>query len=390
MHTPGAICVTGANGLLGGLCVAALVRETDRRLVLLHRRHHSREDVLAPIAAELAAQGTPLTERDSARIACLPLPENHGISDLAPLMRELRVDEVVHAAGCVDYFDSSALQQGNQELTAALLHLARTLAVRRFVFISTAFSGGYRDERAREALHDEPREDPTDYVKSKRESERLVATSGLPFLVLRPSIVIGDSRDGRYAGKTYGIYQLWAACDRLFSDRYTPTFHALAPRSPVHLLHQDAFQAAFAAAFVNQPDDTFLNLVSREATLPTMRDAWEIFARGWAGPQELYCYDTVEEIPKGLQDRRQALLATFSAVNLDIASHRWRFETAHLERLRLQGLRFADATVESLAVCQRRFMRDTPRVQQYLARFGGQRSAAPRIVDASASLRSAG
>jgi len=49
-------------------------------------------------------------------------------------------------------------------------------------------------------MHAGDGEDPTEYTRTKRNAEELVATSGVPYLILRPSIVIGDSRDGRYFG----------------------------------------------------------------------------------------------------------------------------------------------------------------------------------------------
>ncbi len=391
MPKEGAICITGASGLVGGLCAAALLRATDRPLVLLHRAQHSRESILAPIRAELLAQKTPFTDEDERRTSCLELPANTAVADLAPLLREAEVSEIVHAAGCVDYFDSAALHEGNEALTAALLALGRTLKLRRFVFLSTAFSCGFGDPVAGEAVHPEPLEDPTEYTKSKRACEALVAASGLPFLVLRPSILIGDSKDGRYAGKTYGIYQLWASCERLFSDRYTEVFHAIAPRTAVHVLHQDAFMAGLVAALAGLPDGSYVNLVSDQSALPTLRSYWEMFARDWTGPREVHCYASADEFPKTGVDRRQSLLASFSAVNLEIASRHFHFERGHLERLREGGMQFADATEETLAICQRRFMQESLRIQSFLVRFGGARCKEPRMIEAGPSrLQSVG
>ena len=98
------------------------------------------------------------------------------------------------------------------------------LDLERLYYLSTAFSCGYRSDRVPERLHPVPESDPTDYTWSKREAESILARSGVPFVIIRPSVVVGDSRDGRYSGKRYGVYQLWHAAERLMGVR-VPSSH---------------------------------------------------------------------------------------------------------------------------------------------------------------------
>ena len=56
--------------------------------------------------------------------------------------------------------------------------------------------------------------------------------------------------------------------------------------------------------------------------------------------------------------------------NLEIAAHLWRFETSGLERLKREGLEFPNATLESIALCQKHFLESSQRMQRFLRDFG--------------------
>ena len=121
--------------------------------------------------------------------------------------------QIVHCAGSVDYSDVQALYAANVELTKIWLAASKACGVSRFVHISTAFSArdaAIESRSAKRCIRIRARE-ATVYTWTKRESERLVAHSGVPFVIVRPSILMGDSSDGHYAGKPYGVYQFWKA-----------------------------------------------------------------------------------------------------------------------------------------------------------------------------------
>jgi nucleoside-diphosphate-sugar epimerase len=89
--------------------------------------------------------------------------------------------------------------------TAAILSLARELsragALRKVEFISTVGVGGKRPGILPETWIDEPREFHNTYEQSKAEAEimvrKAIETELLPITVHRPSMVIGNSIDGR-------------------------------------------------------------------------------------------------------------------------------------------------------------------------------------------------
>jgi len=362
------------------LIAAGLLAEGRHRLVLPVRPHHNPESVLARLAKELTALGAHLPDLTE-RVTILPLPPIDEIPALTSTFRRLGVEEIVHAAGCVDYFHSANLLKGNVELTRAFVNLGQELHTRRFTFISTAFSSGFHTGPIPERLHDEADEDPTEYTKSKRRAEGLVADGGLPYLIVRPSVVIGDSRDGRYGGKRYGIYQLWYAADRLMCTEYMPVIYAIAPRLSMPLLHQDAFQTGFLAAFRSLPANSVFHLVSRDDSMPTVRDLWDLWLHHVARPRQLYYFQRLADVPLEKLCRNQQIWVEMTGVNLDISSRSWRFESGHLDWLRRHGLPFTDVTIDSIQTCQERFISDSPRVRTFIEKYRAERAVHPRVIE---------
>jgi nucleoside-diphosphate-sugar epimerase len=291
------------------------------------------------------------------------------------------VRDVLHCAGSLSYFNVRKLQAGNLDLTSAILSLATALDLRRFVYLSSAYSAGFTDRPILETLHDDPRNDPTDYTRTKREAEWMVARSGLPYVIVRPSVVIGDSRDGRYGGKPYGIYQLWTAGGRYLSNGFPRVLHVVAGDQPVNFLHQDAFKAGFWTAYRTLPDRAVLHLVSRDDALPTMRDLWALWLSVYGGPEEVHFFNRLEDVPIDEVAPEVRLWLDFTAVNNEIGSARWSFRCDRLEGLRRNGLEMTDASLATINVAQRRFVADSPRLQRFTQRYRTKGAAAPRFVD---------
>jgi nucleoside-diphosphate-sugar epimerase len=374
------IVVTGATGYMGALIVASLLRDTAAQVTCLTRSVHDRRALLEPIIEEWEAQAHGCwSDAVASRVHQLQLPVD--LADVVDVVPQLQgVDEIIHCAGCLDYNDLVKLQAVNVGYTAHLLVLARRLKVVRFVYISTAYSSGYQPHTTAEALLPEPPADPTQYTRTKREAERLVATSGVPFVIIRPSILIGTSRTGRYSGKRYGLYQQWMGLERLACDRYHAAFHTVAPKLPLNVLHQDAFCDAFKVAYHWLPDGAFMNLVSNPLTSPSMRDLWDMWFEV-TRPQTVYYHPSFNEVPfKEIPTRQRAYL-TFAQVNLEIASHHWQFEANWLNLLRSKGLWFTDATIDSVRVCQNRFIRSSELIGKYLSNHAAALALHPEVVE---------
>jgi nucleoside-diphosphate-sugar epimerase len=333
------------------------------RVVAPLRRGRAPEAALAPIGRALAAHGLALDASLLERLSLVELPEPGDMAALDAAVRAFGVEQVIHCAGCLSYFDARALERGNVQLTAALVERARGWGVRRFVYVSTAFSSGDVEGEVREVLHPEPASDPTPYTRSKRRAERIVAESGLPYLVLRPAAVIGDSRDGHYYGPRYGLYQLWSGLGRHLFTHWHREMHYVAPRVPVHLLHQDAFQGAFLAAWRHLPDGAIAHLTSSgELDARAVADLW--FRRCMA-PERVFYYERLEDVPFRAIDRRQRAFLALASTNIRISSQPRRFETSALERLRAGGADIPEVSLSSVAACQDAFVAGFRRIRQF-------------------------
>lgn len=370
----GAVLITGGSGYVGGLVAASLLADGQDTLVLPIRPHRDPEAVRRMIGAELRLGYGVDDATVLERLVFVELPPLGELQELDPLVVEHGVDQVVHTAGCLDYFDEEQLQAVNVGLTTEVVRLAERHAFKRMVYISTAFAGGYRPTHLPESVLDDPDDDPTVYTRTKRDAERVVAACAVPWLVLRPSIVIGDSRDGHYSGKQYGVYQLWSGNARLLCRTWLPELHVVGPTQPTAVVHQDALQAIFLAALKHAEPNTFINMVSDQTGTPTMRELWAMWMQDVSRPAKVVYYPEMEDIPvDAIHARNRALLA-LASVNLEIASHAWTFDTNNLDRLRGFGLEFAEATEASVRRCQDLFVQESPKAQKFLNKFGDKRA----------------
>lgn len=379
MGDGGAVLVTGVSGFLGRLVAATLLANEGVEVVLPIRDKHTADGVAAALAVELQALGARPELLERAHIVALPPIAE--LDRMLPLFREFGIREIAHCAGCLSYYNVAKLKEGNVDFTQGLVRLGERANIRRFFYLSTAFASGQVDGVVRETLHEGERTDPTEYMRSKRETEWIVARSGLPYVIVRPAIVIGDSVTGRYIGKPYGLYQLWSAAEKFVSQRYMPVLYAIAPRIPLQVIHQDAFQQGFLALRRQPANNVIAHIAGREETLPTVRDLWDLWLHNWARPREIYYYDRLEDVPVDELDQDERLLVEFAAANIEISTHHWQFETRMLDSLRTEGLKFADATVDSVEICQRRFMAESDRIQEFLARHSDKLHHQPRIVE---------
>jgi nucleoside-diphosphate-sugar epimerase len=376
---PGAVLLTGGTGFIGTLVAAVLLGRERRRVVALVRDGWQLTDLAAQILPELGPDADLLDPAEVfERLTILPLTSCDEPAAAARMLSRLGITEIVHCAGSVDYLNRAELEQTNIQFTDRMLELARALRAQRFVHISTAYSSGYIAGSIGETLHEEPPSDPTEYTRTKRVAERRVVESGVPHLIIRPSVVIGDSRTGRYSGKHTGLYQYWRGWERILLDQDGPDLHMVAPRMPVNFVHQDAFQNAFQAAYGQLAAGTIVNLVSDPANAPTVRALWDMWLAALGISKRRHYYDRPTDLPLDRIPPRQRAFLALASVNMEIAAHRWDFETGTMARMKRCGLDFADATLETIAACQARFMDDSPRLRAAVAQAAA--GAAPMFA----------
>lgn len=366
------VLLTGASGYVGALIAARLLADGLPMLVVPLRPPSTRDSFAERLQIELSALGLSWDEvSDRVRTVSWLGVDEIGNQGWAQALDSLHIDEIIHSAGCLDYFDLDALTAVNLNLTTWLTDLGAYWGVQRFTYVSTAYSAGYIDGQIAEALLPEPERDPTAYTKTKRQAEWIVANSGLPYLILRPSILIGEWSSGRYSGKRYGLYQQWMGLERLLSDRYHAAIHTVAPAEPLNLLHQDTFQQTFAYAHRWLPNGAICNLVSSDDAAPSMRELWDMWIAE-VKPETVYYYPRFEDVNLKAIDIRQRAYLTFAQVNLEIGAHRWRFDRGWLQAMGEHGLIFHDATREGVARCQSRFIASSDTLTRYFERFSTQ------------------
>jgi long-chain acyl-CoA synthetase len=201
----GVVLLTGATGFLGAQVARRLVSQTDHEVVALVRapdgRSASRRLARAwwdwPELAAGIADGRVLAVAGDVRAPGLGLDR----ADWRRLTR--RVTHIVHAAA--DLRVAAPLAELGRTNVAGVAHVLELAAaahrdhgLTRITHVSTAYVAGLRPD-------DVPEDDLTGrygfangYEHSKYEGERLVraASSALPVTVVRPAMIVGDSRTG--------------------------------------------------------------------------------------------------------------------------------------------------------------------------------------------------
>jgi len=199
------ILVTGATGYLGSYAVTELLERTSDRLALLVRAP-DRDAAVARLWKSLQLHLDPEAFR-----AALPrleplLGDLHapglGLDDKTTERLSAEVDSVLHIAASLNRKSEKACLNTNLRGALSVVQLARRIAdtsgLRRFTFVSTVAVAG---ERQGEVVHEEDavdwgRHDYDPYARTKKFGEHLVRTllSDVSTVIVRPSIVLGDSR----------------------------------------------------------------------------------------------------------------------------------------------------------------------------------------------------
>lgn len=170
------VLVTGATGVLGQALVPRLLEHGESDVICLTHR-----SVMGAGPTKRHAGSLSTVQGDVAR-------PDLGLG--AQEYRELaaRVDSVVHAAALTDFGrPEEMLHRVNVEGTEHALAMADAAGA-QFVHVSTAYLHAHGEGRRGHVA--------ARYAASKRAAEAVVKASGVGHSIVRPSIVIGDSRTG--------------------------------------------------------------------------------------------------------------------------------------------------------------------------------------------------
>ena len=190
-----AIFITGATGLLGTEVVSRLLETTDSRIYALVRADSEAE--AASRLRSLWWDDAVLADAVGKRVIPVVGDITTNLSALNSQLSTL-LSHVIHCAA------DTGLQKSREELwrinvegTRQVVRMAESLPhLQRFTYVSTAYVCGTQSGRI---MEDAPL--PTRfyslYEQSKAEAEGIVRASGLPFIVCRPGMIVGNSLTGR-------------------------------------------------------------------------------------------------------------------------------------------------------------------------------------------------
>jgi long-chain acyl-CoA synthetase len=264
----GDVLLTGATGFLGQELLARYLERGDDRVHALVRAPDD----------EAAAARLPSHPRLSAVAGDIERPRL-GLDERRADELAEQVTTVVHCAASVSF--SLGLEESRQVNVGGsrrMVDLAERCAgrgdgLRRFAYVSTAYVAGTRAGVFDEDSLDVGQSFRNPYERSKFEAERLVRerAAGLPLQVMRPSIVVGDSR----SGWTSSFNVLYAPL-RAFARGAIPALPARR-RSPVDVVPVDYVADSIHDLSLHGPDGTFHLVAGRNAT--SVGDLMQLAAR---------------------------------------------------------------------------------------------------------------
>ena len=249
----GAVLLTGATGFLGGEILSRLLDRDGRRVYALVRAENDASaaarlaphELLRAVAGDIEQPGLGLDPQTSERLA-----------------RE--VTTVLHCAASVSFdMGLPESRRVNVEGTRHVVELAeRCDALERLTYISTAYVSGEPKGVFREDQLDVGQRFRNSYEESKFEAEQMLRerAAGLPLQVLRPSIIVGDSRTGRTS--TFNV--LYGPLKALARGGI-PAIPARRS-SPVDIVPVDYVADRAVELATSGPDGTFHLVAGRNAT----------------------------------------------------------------------------------------------------------------------------
>ncbi len=191
--------VTGGTGFLGGILVSELIRQ-GHSVMVLARSDRKVKQLLSKFNSEELKRITiikgDITHKNLGQSVGF-INENNGLIDI-----------VYHLAAMVKFDEEleAELMQINLEGTKNTLELSEKLSVKHFIQVSTAYTLG-KEMNGVEELYSENQDCHNPYELSKVFAERAVMEykNRMKVNIVRPSIIVGDSKTGR-ADSNFAIY----------------------------------------------------------------------------------------------------------------------------------------------------------------------------------------
>ncbi|HTW11408.1 MAG TPA: SDR family oxidoreductase [Solirubrobacteraceae bacterium] len=242
MNTTGRVLLTGATGFVGMEVLARYLERSDREVTCLVRADSDHEARLRMngVLRDLFGRGHRGYARRVKSVAADLTAPSLGLSPRRRDELASQISTIVHSAASVSF--ALPLEQAratNVIGTRRMLEFAQLVQERggldRYAQVSTAYVAGTHAGRFCENDLDLGQSFRNSYEQSKYEAERMVREEGegLPWMILRPSIVVGDRTSGWTAAFNVLYWPL-----RAFSAGVFSTVPAM-PDSPLDVVSID-------------------------------------------------------------------------------------------------------------------------------------------------------
>lgn len=230
------ILITGASGFVGGAVVEHIIRQTSMnniRLLLLVRADDNlagRNRIISNLEKfDLTDQQLAVISEDSILIGDLSEPEG--------FINDPRLDNVTHVINCAaiaSFGNNPVLWKVNVEGSLVFAkRMAQVKTLQRFVHVGTAMASmPDKDSVFYEDMPDNiHNEDLVQYTASKRAIENLIRQEcpDMPFVVARPSIIVGHTQFGCRPSSSI----FWVFLMAIKLKKFTCTFDAKIDVIPV-------------------------------------------------------------------------------------------------------------------------------------------------------------
>ncbi len=282
--------LTGATGYLGSYVAADLLRGGERLLLLVRAKSTPEAEERLWGALQLHFDPVEFREHLRTRITIVRgdlTARRFGLDDLEYAALVADVDAVLHCAASLNRRSERVCLAVNLRGTLEAIQLARAAVqrkgLRRFTFVSTVAVAGHRAHEivSEDGAIDWSRPDYDPYARTKKFAEHLVREllEGHSFVIVRPSVVLGDSRRPETTQ-----FDMVRAFDFLARLPVLP----LRPADRLDVVPADWVGRAIAALHRRErlPHDTYH--LSAGAASPTFRDITRTLAGERGGREPLY------------------------------------------------------------------------------------------------------
>jgi thioester reductase-like protein len=196
MNSEDLILVTGATGFLGVQLVWELLKQRPNAMLALLVRDRAGQSSQQRVDFFI-----PPADRSRVRVFSGDVAQSDCGLDTETYRRlQAETTRVVHSAATVRFDHSlDEARRINVEGTRHILDFAADARrLRSFAYVGTAYVAGERSDRVREDELAVGQTYRNTYEQTKAEAEALVRSrlGSLPGVILRPSIIVGDSRTG--------------------------------------------------------------------------------------------------------------------------------------------------------------------------------------------------